>query len=191
MADVVAGSSEPSLGAIRLAWWREALERLDRGELPAEPRLKAAADHLAPRGVSGTELSRLEDGWLPLLNSFPWTSEVASAACLRGRIMFGAGARLLGARAEEGEAAGAVWSLVDVARHCSDDRSRQMILDQARLAIVDLGRRKPPRCLRPLTTLAALAAYDAMRDRPLDPGNGFGRGAIAWVHSLTGRFPRG
>ena len=105
--------------------------------------------------------------------------------------MFGVGARLLGARAEDGETAGALWSLVDVARHCSDGRSREMLLDQARFAMVDLSSRKPPRRLRPLTMLAALAAYDAMRDPPFDPGSGFGRGAIAWVHSLTGRFPRG
>ena len=29
LAEVVASSSQPALGAIRLAWWREALERLD------------------------------------------------------------------------------------------------------------------------------------------------------------------
>ena len=43
MAEVVASSSQPALGAIRLAWWREALERLDNGPPPAEPRLQAAS----------------------------------------------------------------------------------------------------------------------------------------------------
>ena len=29
LADIVMSSTQPALGAIRLAWWREALERLD------------------------------------------------------------------------------------------------------------------------------------------------------------------
>ena len=36
MADVVARSTEPALGAIKLAWWRERLEELDDGKVPAE-----------------------------------------------------------------------------------------------------------------------------------------------------------
>ena len=42
-ADVAATTSDPRLGAIRLAWWRERLEELDHGIVPAEPRLQAVA----------------------------------------------------------------------------------------------------------------------------------------------------
>ncbi len=73
MADVVATSSQPALGAIRLAWWRERLEALDEGiAAPAEPRLKAVQGELLRRTVTGEELSKLEDAWLPLFDEFPW-----------------------------------------------------------------------------------------------------------------------
>ena len=185
MADVVASSSEPALGAIRLAWWREALQRLDQSAPPAEPRLQAVADHLLPHGITGDELAKLEDCWLALLEPFPWTNLTAELILVRGRILFGLGARLLGLKAEEGEAAGALWSLVDIARHCSDPASRNMLLDEARMSIAELGPRKPPRSLRPLTALAAVAAHDVLG------GSSPGRGMVALIHALTGRFPRG
>jgi phytoene synthase len=191
MADVVASSTEPALGVIRLAWWREALQRLDQSEPPAEPRLQAVADHLIPRGISGAELAKLEDCWLALLEPFPWTVMTAELVRVRGRILFGIGARLLGWEADDGEAAGALWSLVDVARYCSDYTSRRMLLDEARKAIGELGPRKPPRSLRPLTALAAVAAHDVFRNKPLDLGNSIGRGVVASVHLITGRLPRG
>jgi phytoene synthase len=185
MADVVASSTEPALGAIRLAWWREALQRLDEGARPAEPRLRAVADDLIPLGVTGAELSKLEDSWLPMLDPFPWTAMTAELVRVRGRILFGVGARLLGGQADDVAAAGAIWSLVDVARLCSDSASRAILLDEARKSIAELGPHKPPRSVRPLTALAAVAAHDALG------GSGAGRGFVALVHTLTGRIPRG
>ena len=122
---------------------------------------------------------------MALLEPFPWTVLTAELVRVRGRILFGMGARLLGANAEEVEAAGAIWSLVDVARHCSDRASREMLFAEARKSIAELGPRKPPRSLRPLTALAAVAAHDALG------GSRAGRGLVALVHTLTGRFPRG
>ncbi len=95
LADVVATTSEPALGAIRLAWWRERLEELDTGKPPpGEPRLSAISRQLIDRGITGKELSQLEDGWLALLDPFPWNEAQAEALRLRGRILFGIGARL-------------------------------------------------------------------------------------------------
>src|ERR671918_1744417 len=60
MGEVVARSTQPALGAIRLAWWRERLEELDQGAAPAaEPRLRAIARQLVERGITGKELSQL------------------------------------------------------------------------------------------------------------------------------------
>jgi 15-cis-phytoene synthase len=185
MADVVASSSDAALGAIRLAWWREALQRLDQGAPPAEPHLQAAADHLIPRGVTGAELAKLEDCWLALLEPFPWTILTTELVRVRGRILFGLGATLLGGKADDAEDAGTLWSLVDVARHCSDAASRIMLFDEARKSIAELGPRKSPRILRPLTALAAVAAHDALG------GSSVGRGFVALLHTLTGRLPRG
>jgi phytoene synthase len=185
MADVVGSSTELALGAIRLAWWREALQRLDQSAPAAEPRLQAVADHLIPRGIAGADLAKLEDCWLALLEPFPWTVMAAELVRVRGRMLFGIGARLLNQNADEAEAAGAIWSLVDVGRHSSDPASREMLFAEARKSIAELGPQKPPRSLRPLTALAAVAAHDVLG------GSGAGRGLVALVHTLTGRLPRG
>jgi len=184
LADVVATSSEPALGAIRLAWWRERLEELDTGKPPpGEPRLSAIARQLLSRGVSGEELSRLEEAWLPLLEPFPWDDPQADGLKLRGRVLFGIGARLLGGETSDAEMAGEVWSLVDGAEHCSDEQSRIFLVGEATHALMQLPRTMP-RALRPLTVLGALAGYDVW-----SVGK-FGRGGAALVHRLRGTFPR-
>lgn len=184
LADVVATSSEPALGAIRLAWWRERLEELDAGKPPpGEPRLNAIVRQLLSRGVTGEELSQLEDAWLPLLEPFPWDEPQADGLKLRGRVLFGIGARLLGGPAAHAGAAGALWSLADGADHCSDQQSRIFLHREAASALSQVPR-KVPRALRPLTVLAALAAYDVR------PAGRLGRGGAAIAHRLTGRFPR-
>lgn len=193
MADVVATSSQPALGAIRLAWWRERLEDLDQGlEAPAEPRLKAIERELMSRGVTGAELTKLEDAWLPLLDGFPWGHLQADGLRSRGQVLFGIGARLLGGDPENAEAAGALWSLVDGARHSSDMHSRIFLLDEARKAIASLPRNKPPKLLRRLTGLAAIAAHDVFRNKPLSLAEpDAGRGMAAFLHYMRGVLPRG
>jgi phytoene synthase len=184
-ADVVATSSDPRLGAIRLAWWRERLDELDQGKLPAEPRLQAVAEELLSRGVTGQQLSRLEDGWSPLLEPFPWSDPQAEGLKRRGRLLFGVGARLLGSEPGQAEAAGAFWSLVDGAHHCTDSASRDYLLSEARAALPGLDERLP-RQLRPLTVIAALAAADLVRE-----GSGLARLSAVVRHRLTGSLPRG
>lgn len=175
-----------------MAWWRERLEELDAAIIPAEPRLQAVVQELLPRGVSGRELSELEDAWLPVLQPYPWGEDVAEGLKRRGRVLFGIGARLLGGDPKDGEAAGAVWSLVDGARNCRDVHSRMALLEQARTVIRELPRNQPPKFLRRMTGLAAMAAHDAIRNRPLelsmfDPG----RGMAAFLHYMRGTLPRG
>src|SRR5207248_10486220 len=99
--------------------------------LRGEPRLSAIARQLLGRGITGAELSRLEDAWLRLLEPFPWGDEAAEGLRLRGRILFGIGARLLGGEPQHAEAAGALWSVVDGAIHCSDQPSREFLLQHA------------------------------------------------------------
>jgi phytoene synthase len=182
-ADVVATSSDPRLGAIRLAWWRERLEELDTGgEAPAEPRLEAVARELLPRRVSGKELSQLEDAWQPLLEPFPWNDEQAKGLKLRGQILFGIGARLHGFDPRDAEAAGEIWALEDGAMHCSDAVSRKFLRREA--LRIDRSRTVPRR-LRQLTVLGALALVNIQ-----EPASGVARGMAAVHHRATGRFPR-
>jgi len=167
-----------------MAWWRERLEELDAGKPPpGEPRLSAIGRQLLSRGISGSELSKLEDAWLPLLQPFPWDDPQADGLRLRGRILFGIGARLLGGDAQETETAGELWSLQDGAAHCSDEESRSFLVNEATHAVRKLPATVPTR-LRPLTVLATLAAFD------VSPAGIFGRGGAAVKHRLTGRFPR-
>lgn len=153
------------------------------GGAPAEPRLVAVRRELIGRGVTGVELSKLEDAWLPMLEPFPWGEKVVEGFRLRGRILFGVGARLLGGRAEDAKAAGALWSLVDGAMHCSDAPSRASLCTAARAAISEVPQ-KLSAGIRPLTILAALAAYD------LRPGGRMGRVGTALKHRLRGTIPQ-
>jgi phytoene synthase len=151
------------LGAIRLAWWRERLEELDRGLAPpAEPRLQAVAATLIPAGVSGAELARLEFCWLALLIPFPWDDVVADALVERGRILFGIGARLLGREAAEGQPFGVAWSLADAARHCSDEQSRAFLFDRAKSAIAALPPQPAQAELAPLVMITVRRTYDLL-----------------------------
>lgn len=186
-ADVLSTTLTPHLGAIRLAWWRERLEDLDRGVAPpAEPRLEAVAATLIPAGVSGADLSRLEYCWLALLTPFPWDEVVADAVAERGAILFGIGAQLLGREAAQGEPFGAVWSLIDAARHCSDAQSRAFLRDRAKSAIAALPRRRVPTELLPLTMITARRAYDLLHsDR-----RGWHRFLSAFRYTLSGTIPR-
>jgi 15-cis-phytoene synthase len=184
---VISTSSVAELGAIRLAWWREKLEEIDEGaQTPAEPRLRAVADILISRGVTGRELSRLEDCWLPLLNPFPWGDSVAAGLRRRGAILFAIGARLLGCESKQAEAYGAIWSLVDGIRHCSDPDSRRFLIESANAAIAALPRRRINGELRPLTMIAAFAVHDVLND-----GRGGWRRVISALrHSMFGMMPR-
>ena len=168
-----------------MAWWRERLEELDTGAEPAsEPRLRAIRRQLVERGISGLELSKLEDAWLPLLEPFPWSESAAEGLRLRGRVLFRAGARLLGGDQSQAEPAGALWSLVDGAIHCSDASSRHFLCSAARTQLQQVPDRLPT-TIRSLTILAALAAYD------LRPGGRLGRVGVAMAHRFRGTIPHG
>ena len=193
MADDISTTTEPALGVIRLAWWREQIELLDTGgSPPPEWRLQAVATELLPRGITGTDLTGLEDAWLPLLEPFPWREPVAAGLRLRGGILFSLGVRLLGGNAADASAAGELWSLVDGARHCSDVHSRMFLLAEARQVMQNLPESRPPKYLRRLTGLAAMAAHDVLRNKPLDlPYESAGRGMAAMLHYARGTLPRG
>ena len=88
-------------------------------------------------------------------------------------------------------AAGAL-SIVDGARHCSDVHACMFLLGAARAAIAELPRNRPPKPLRRLTGLAAIAAHDVMRNRPLALAQpDAGRGMASLLHYMRGTLPRG
>jgi phytoene synthase len=174
---VVASSSQPALGAIRLAWWREALERLDSSPPPPEPRLQAAAAELLARGVTGAMLSDLEDGWATMLDEEPDRGRLVA----RGVKLFGVGAMMLGSSDRRLEAAGSLFAQAQIAR-------RGLIPARLPMKEMDvLARHRFPRRLRPLTALARLAARDLKRWPRIEPEATPGRAAALLSHQLLGR----
>ena len=159
----LAGGREPLISRIKLAWWREALERLDREPAPAEPVLQDVAAHILP-AVSGAELAPMEQGWAVLPSAeILGAAELDSYAAGRGGLMFLYTARLLGGEVEGLEKAGEAWALVDLARHCATREDSDVALAEARTRRV--AGRWPAR-LRPLGMLAMLAARDLDPARP-------------------------
>lgn len=151
-AAILATGTQPMISQLRLAWWREALERLDSAPPPAEPVLQALHAHVLPR-VSGAELAAMEEGWLLLLSEEALgADELARYAALRGGLLFRYSARLLGDTDFPAEPAGAAWALADLARH-----SRRP--DESKLPLPD-SKMKWPKRLRPLGMLAILARRD-------------------------------
>ena len=179
MGDVVQRAREPALGAIKLAWWRERLEELDQGKVPAEPRLQAAAKDLLPRGVSGRELSELEEGWARLLEENGPKSFILSAGA-RGPVLLRLAAKL-----------------VDPSNDCdlASSGTEFAFVDLARRGIVDVHAQRfqgkqprYPRRLRPVTALWALARRDQkIGGPPFEPEATPGRAWALFWHRLTGK----
>jgi 15-cis-phytoene synthase len=154
---VLATGTERGISLIRLAWWREALERLDRAPAPAEPVLQGLAAHVLPT-VAGAELAEMEAGWVELLAEGALERDALDRyAAARGGLLFRHSARLLGG-GEATEPAGERWALVDLARHSMRDAPAALTAAAARPALS-----KWPKPLRPLGMLDALARRDMAR----------------------------
>ncbi len=164
MAAIVAAAREPAIGAMRLIWWRDALARLDDPNMlvPAEPLLGAIAATLLPAGLTGKQLSAIEEGWSALLDAAePGQAEIEAHSTGRGGRLFALSAALLGATPEDAARGGEGWSLADLGHRLRDIEARRFARARAaeRLQGVDIARW--PAMLRPLGLLVVLARQDA------------------------------
>ena len=159
---VVSSTSEPMIGLMRLAWWREALEKLDHDPAPAEPLLSVLAEQTLPHGITGAALATIEDGWAALIDGEPDQDAIARHGRERGRNLFGAAAALLGSRDTRLPDAGEIWALTDLGYRHSQDKVRQAARERARALAADvpLGPWAAP--ARPLAALFVLARRDAL-----------------------------
>ena len=138
----------------------------------------AAMTELLARGIRGTELAELEEGWAGLLHD-PLEMGLVNE---HGARLFEIGARLLGVHFEYETigVAGSLFVNMDVAR-------------RGLIAAPSAGRSgmKIARRARALTGLAALAARDLRRGGPpFEPEATPGRAWTLLRHRLTGRLPR-
>ena len=158
---IVASTTEPMIGLMRLAWWREALEKLDRDPAPAEPLLKTLVADLLPGGVTGAALAEIEDGWAALLDGEPDEAAIARHGRERGAKLFEAAAVILGVSDDRIAPAGAQWALTDLAFHHSQAAVRESAFRQAAALTATGSVRSWPKSARPLAALAILASRDA------------------------------
>ena len=189
LGQVVATTTETMLGEIRLAWWREALTKLDTAPPPAQPVLAALAAAALPLGVKGQALEPLEDAFLSLLIDERLAGKLLDDYLeRRGGTLFGALATALGVAQPSARALGRVWALGQLVRPgikappVDPDDARRL----AAIALPD----KLAAPLRPLAALAGFARRDVVRalgDRPVGLPGGLARQAQLGWRVLTGR----
>lgn len=157
LGDVLRTTREPMVGQMRLAWWRDALARLDTARPPGEPVLQALAGAVIPSGVTGARLSGAVDGWEPLLGEVNAAS-IEAHAHHRGCLMFEAAAEIVGAAASDPVGhAGKGWALGDLAANLSDDAGVGMARGGADAAFASMDSVRWSRNGRVLGALALVA----------------------------------
>jgi len=185
LARLLRTTREPALGQMRLAWWREALERLDHAPAPAEPVLKALEAEVLRHGVTGASLVPIVHGWEVLIEE-----ELLDADVMRrfgegrGQLFVAAGV-LLDAAGDPLALAGQGWALADLAGNLEDEKERTVARDLARPLLEDAARTRWSRPARALGALAHRARLD-LAEAPKSAGAPSRVGRLLW-HRLTGR----
>lgn len=105
------------IAAIKLAWWREALERLDTAPPPPEPLLAALAA-VRTVGADGRMFARIAAGWDVLIDDGvdgeSDADHLLRHARLRGGALFTAAAAMSGGQHAQLEREGALWAAATV-----------------------------------------------------------------------------
>ncbi|MHA6719396.1 squalene/phytoene synthase family protein [Sphingomonas sp. RS6] len=188
LARLLRTTSQPAVGQLRLAWWREALAKLDTAPPPAEPVLQALSAEVLPRGVSGASLVPIVHGWEVLVEE-----EALDEAALvqfgegRGTLFVAAGAAMRSGKGDPLAEAGTGWALADLARHLEDNGESAIARDLAQARLGTALRARWSRNGRALGAMAHLARRDLARPRGAPvPVGAPGRVARLLWHRLTG-----
>ncbi len=156
MGQIVASTTQPMVGQMRLLWWREALETRASGH----PLLVELAS-VYESNVNADALGRLIDGWEELLEPLPLDeSRLAAFGEARGEQLFALTAKICGTRSSVG--AGAGWALADFGLRCSDANTSGRALAMAGRILPDVNVKSLPRSLR---ILARFAKQDIAQGR--------------------------
>lgn len=157
LGDVLRTTREPMVGQMRLAWWREALQRLDAAPPPGEPVLQALAAAVLPLGVTGAALGDMVNGWEPLLGDLG-PAAIDDHARFRGRALFEAAARITAAPPSDPTTeAGEGWALADLTANLSDADRAGGIRERAIAAFARIDGRRWSKQGRALGALALVA----------------------------------
>lgn len=154
LARALAVASEPIVGQLRLAWWRDALIAEPAVRSQGNPQLTELSAHF---GRHLGHLVSMVDGWEALLLAEP-LDVVAIEAFATGRAEgWQVIANALGCE-DDGTAvyqAGRLWALADLASKLDDPGERDLVLGYANDLGTGLARFS--RRLRPLAVLAVLS----------------------------------
>ncbi|MXO50484.1 hypothetical protein GRI42_04095 [Erythrobacter gaetbuli] len=183
LAEIVAGSSEPMIGQLRLAWWRDVLGRQPEDRPSGEP-LVAALN--TAWGAHSDGLETLVDAWEGILLA-ERLERNAAMQFVEGR---GASWTALasGPLAKESSAgissAAQAWFLADLLSHLSDAEEREVVAGLANG--MKLRSKRLPRRLRPFAILAALGSR-ALAAGGISPMEGRGAPLLALRIGIFGR----
>jgi len=181
LSQIAAQTTEPMLGQMRMAWWREMLQK----PVDERPEGDAALDAIGEYWSGAeTDLISLVDGWEALIVAQTLDKQ-ALTAFSRGRSapftsFLDAGSNAQTQRITD---AGAVWALADAAIRMSDEAERDLCINEA------LNRAgKGPLA----TALRGLAILEALAIRSLKTGvkpmmEGRGAALLAFKVGLLGR----
>lgn len=111
LAQLVANASEPLIGQMKLAWWRDAIA-MEQGKRPKGEPLLAQLAMLDERDVAAAML-RLVDAWEGLLVADGGASGLKEFAKGRGQAIFGSYAAWVGSTEDTGPL-GADWAIADL-----------------------------------------------------------------------------
>ncbi len=183
LARIVAGTNEPMLGQMRLAWWRDILGTPVSERPTGDAVLDAIADFWTGH-ESG--LITLVDGWEHMLADPPLSHDAAAGFADGRAAAMSSYAKMSEASPDQCEAVAAnasLWAIADAASHIADAKERLTMLEvAARLP-------KPARLRGPLRGIAVLGA---LAQRSLDAGGtplmaGRGASLVAMRAGLAGR----
>lgn len=178
---IVARTTEPMLGQMRLAWWRDALNRPVTDRPRGDTVLDALGVHWAGRDAL---LIDMVDGWETLVTAERLEQgRIEAFAARRGAFFTGIEVRPGAAPPERLNEAGSRWALADAAAGVSDPQERALMV-AAGLSL-NGPRERLPRSLRGLAVLDALALRALRRGgRALIEGRG--ASLVAWRAALLG-----
>jgi phytoene synthase len=162
LAAVVRRGGEPTIAAIRLAWWEEVLVEGDRSKGRGEP-LVESWRAAAPEGAAAFA-SLLIDGWRGLIGPEALTpNDLVHFGAKRGGGLFGL---IADAAPDDALArAGSIWALWDLSGHTNDPFLAHAALAEAQAQAAALGGLPRGRAPKPLRLLYGLAQADVRAGR--------------------------
>ena len=168
LGEIVARTTQPMVGQMRLTWWYDALTDLKSNKIWGEPILDRMTSIVAAGGdVDCAALAKMVEGWEALLDPLPLDStQLALYAEARGAQLFAVTTALIGGVTDA--AAGRGWALSDFSNRCSDPGTAATARAMARTAFAEAQPSRLPRALRILSRLArADVDGSGPKNRPL------------------------